>query len=299
MKLSEISEIIKFDRVKFTDNYPPRIFKTAQKFKNLEVISMIYKSDKLKIHGFIFKKKGIKKKKPVVIYCRGGNNHKKMNHEMNLKPWKFFYIKGLLKLVSEGKIIVFASNYRGSRLSEGKDEFCGKDINDTINLYPIIKKYKLADSKNIGIYGWSRGCTTALMVLKKTKWIKCIVLGAGKYNYIDYKKFRPSMYKMLTKDFKLSTTDLKNRSAINWVNKLPSIPMLLLHGTSDWRVSVENSLKLSLELFKFKKPYKLIIYPGGDHGLTEYYQEVSEEVIMHLEKFLLNNEKINLDFHGK
>ena len=47
MKLSEISEIIKFDRVKFTDNYPPRIFKTAQKFKNLEVISMIYKSDKL------------------------------------------------------------------------------------------------------------------------------------------------------------------------------------------------------------------------------------------------------------
>jgi len=298
MNLSQISKIIRFKQIVITERFPPMIVKLAQKFNNLEIISIIYTSDNLKIHGYILKKKKIRTQIPVVIYCRGGNNHetKKCGE---LYPGTMFSLKGLLNLVNDGKIIVFASNYRGSKHSEGTDEYCGKDINDTINLYPIIKKYKYADSKKIAIYGWSRGCTTATMVMRKSNWIKCAILVAGNYDYIADKQFRPKMYKMLVEDFKLSHKDLKNRSCINWVNELPTIPILLLHGSADWRVSAENSLKLSIELLKLKKPYKLIIYPGGDHGLTEYSKEVKKEVKYHLEQFLLKNEQINLTFHGK
>ena len=73
-------------------------------------------------------------------------------------------------------------------MSEGIDEFCGNDINDTLNLYPIIKKYKIADSNKIAIYGWSRGCTTAL---RRSNWIKCAILVAGNYDYMADKQFRP------------------------------------------------------------------------------------------------------------
>ena len=137
------------------------------------------------------------------------------------------------------------------------------------------------------------------MVMRRSNWINCAILVAGVYDYIAMKQFRPKMHKMLMKDFKLSHKDLKNRSCINWVKELPAIPILILHGTADWRVSAENSLKLSIELFKFKKPYKLIIYPGGDHTLREYSEEVKREVKNHIEKFLLKNEQINLTFHGK
>lgn len=302
--LDEISNIIKYKKIELKKNrYSEYIYNKVKEYPNIEVINMIYKSDKLKIHGFISKKKNLKKKVPVVIYCRGGNNiniNKKTGRKLGeLIPLSIFF--SLSNLVNDGKIILFASNYRGSSLSEGKDEFGGNDINDIINLYPIIKKYKYSDEKNICLYGWSRGCSMVMNVHKKVKWIKCIILGAGNYNYFLEKKFRPKMYKMLKTSFSLSEEDLKKRSAIYWIDKLKkNVPILILHGSADWRVSVDNAYLLGQALQKNKIPYKLVIYPGGDHGLLEYKKEVALEKNNFLESYLLDNKQkyINLDNHG-
>ena len=173
MMLDEISNIIKYKKIEFKKNrYSEYIYNKVKEYPNIEVINMIYKSDKLKIH--------------VVIYCRSGNNintNEKTGRKFGeLIPSSIFLSFSLFNLVNDGKIILFASNYRGSSLSEEKDEFGGNDINDIINLYPIIKKYKYSDEKNICLYGWSRGCTMVMNVHKKVKWIKCIILGAGNYN---------------------------------------------------------------------------------------------------------------------
>ena len=298
MNLSNIKEIIRFKKIKFDKKYPEHIQKLSKKHKNLEVINIIYKSDNLKIQGFIYRKKNINKNTPVVIYCRGGNNNKNIKTP-ELVPGTIFYIAPLLELVEKGEVIVFATNYRGSSKSEGIDEMGGKDINDITNLYPIIKKYKFSNEKNISLYAWSRGCTNALLVSKKVKWIKCLILGAGSYDYKIGKKARPKFYKIIKQSFKFNDNDLKDRSAIYWSDKIPKIPILLLHGTADWRVSVENSIKLSLELYKNKIPYKLVIYPGGDHSLSEYITEVKNEIILFINNYLLNNKEINLELHGK
>lgn len=298
MNLSNIKEIISLKKINFDKKYPEHIQKLSKKHKNVEIIYIIYKSDKLKIQGYIYRNKNIKKITPVVIFCRGGNNNPSIKTP-ELLPGNIFSKNSLLELIEKGKIIVFASNYRGSSKSEGIDEFGGKDINDIINLYPIIKKYKFSNEKNISLYAWSRGCTNALLVSKKVKWIKCIILGAGSYDYKIDKKARPKFHKEIKKYFKLNDSDLKERSAIYWSDKIPKIPILLLHGTADWRVSVENSIKLSLELYKNKIPYKLVIYPGGDHILSEYTIEVKNEIIMFINNYLLNDKKINLELHGK
>ena len=305
MSLEEISNIIKFKKIEFKKNkYPEFIYNKIKEYPNIEVISMIYKSDKLKIHGYISKKKNLKKKVPVVIYCRGGNNisiNKRNGRKFGELVEGRFYSLELTNLVNEGKIILFASNYRGSTLSEGKDEFGGRDINDIINLYPIIKKYKYSDEKNICLYGWSRGCTMVMNVHKKVKWIKCIILGAGNYNNSLDKKFRPDMYKILKTLFSLSEENKKKRSAIYWIDKLKkNVPILILHGSADWRVSVDNAYLLGQALQKNKIPYKLVIYPGGDHGLLEYKKEVALERNNFLESYLLDNKQkyINLDNHG-
>jgi dipeptidyl aminopeptidase/acylaminoacyl peptidase len=297
--LQNISNIIKFNSfnpVKGT--IPDNIYDTIKLHPKTELISMIYKSDNLAIHGYIFKSKTLDKIVPVVIYCRGGNNKSYRNKETNkglklgeIVPGSFYgihHISGLLQLVEEGKIIVFASNYRESSLSEGVDEFGGKDVNDIENLYPIIKKYKYSDHANIAVYGWSRGVMMSLLLHKRVNWIKCMIFGAGNINLLEDKIFRPKFYNFIKNTFKFTDNDLRDRSAINWVDKLRLIPILILHGSADKRVSVQNAYVLGQQLQK-KILYKLVIYPNGNHGLTQYKNDVANEIINWLNLYLIRD----------
>ena len=297
--LSYIPEIIESEIVKFPTEEPPDLIKLVKKYDNVEVVDMIYKSGKLKIHGYICRSKNITTETPVVIYCRGGNNKKQggigdLSSEFIIRSG----LLGLLDLVNRGKIIVFASNYRGSSRSEGNDDFGGDDVNDILYLYPIIQKYKFANSNKIAILGISRGVMMALMTMKKSNWIKCAILASGDSNLLRNKITRPGMYRTLTEKWKYSIKDLEKRSAINWIDKLPKIPILILHGTADWRETVENSIDLAKELYKHKVPYKLVIYPGATHSLFENKKEVEKEVENHLENYLIEDKKINLEPRG-
>jgi hypothetical protein len=273
MELNNIKEIIDYKIVNSNNIYPL-----------IENIKIKYKSDDLYIQGFIFKKTN--KKLPVVIYCRGGNNNPLIGSKTYTIAHIIEHHKELFELVNNEKIILFFTNYRGN--GNGIDEFGGKDINDIINLYPIIKQYKYSDENNIGIYAWSRGCMMAFLVHKKVNWIKCIIVGAPNIDLLYDEKFRPTMFNNYLDIFNLSIKDIKKRSAKYWIKKFPkNVPILILHGTSDTRVSVKNSLLLSLKLLKYKIPYKLINYPNGDHGLTEYKQQVFNETIDFFTKYLI------------
>ena len=74
----------------------------------------------------------------------------------------------------------------------------------------------------------------------------------------------------------------------------------MLHGNADWRVKPEQSLKLALEFEKFRIPNRLIMFEGGDHGISEHRNEVDEEVMNWLDKYLKNNEPLpNMEYHGR
>ena len=95
--------------------------------------------------------------------------------------------------------------------------------------------------------------------------------------------------------------ELTKRSAIRWVDKFPkNVPILIMHGNSDWRVDSKQSLRLSIELDKHRIPYRLIIFEGGDHGLSEYRKEFYVQLISWFDRYLKNNEKLpSMDYHGK
>ena len=83
--------------------------------------------------------------------------------------------------------------------------------------------------------------------------------------------------------------ELEKRSAIKWVHKFPkNVPILLLHGNSDWRVKPGQSLNLALEFEKHRIPYRLIMFEGGDHGISEFNNEVDEQVMNWFERYLKN-----------
>ena len=95
--------------------------------------------------------------------------------------------------------------------------------------------------------------------------------------------------------------ELQKRSAVRWADKFPkNVPVLMLHGNADWRVKPEQALNLALEFEKNRIPYRLIIFEGGDHGLSEHRSEVNGQVISWFNRFLKDHEPLpDMEYHGR
>jgi len=87
--------------------------------------------------------------------------------------------------------VIVASQYRGNGGGEGKEEFGGKDVNDVLNLIPLLSNMPQADTARIGMFGWSRGSMMTYLALTKTTTIKAAVVGSGLTDLITSLKERP------------------------------------------------------------------------------------------------------------
>ncbi|WP_044402739.1 S9 family peptidase [Lacinutrix sp. Hel_I_90] len=262
---------------------------------SIEVYSITYLSDGLKVNGLLVKPKK-EGNYPCVIYNRGGNR--------DFGALKIAHgILTLGQIAKEGYVVI-ASQYRGNGGSEGQEEFGGKDVNDVVILTEVLKEIDGADTNNIGMYGWSRGGMMTYIALTKTNKIKAAVVGGGlsDLTVIDRPKMESGVYAELIPNYKENKiVELEKRSAIKWVDQFPkNTPILVLHGNADWRVKSTNSLKLAFEFEKYRIPYRLTIFDGGDHGITEYKEEVNEDVISWFDRFLKADAVLpNMEYHGK
>lgn len=275
----------------------------ARKFKksfnfidNILVNKITYKSENLKINGFLVqpKKSGIY---PCVIWNRGGV---KDYGALNL-----LRVSAMLGRLASNGYVVIATQYRGNGGSEGKEEYGGSEIADVLNLIEVLGEIAKADTNKIGMFGGSRGGMMTYIALTKTNQIKvAAVLGAPSDEYASIKD-RPSLENSLIElvgNYKQNKViELDKRSAIKWADQFPkNVPILIMHGNADWRVKSEQSLRLALELEKYRIPYKLTIFEGADHGLSEFREEFYETLISWFDKYLKENSPIpNMKYHGK
>ena len=94
---------------------------------------------------------------------------------------------------------------------------------------------------------------------------------------------------------------LDARSAIKQVDKIcKTTPILILHGTADWRVDPGMVLDLSKAFIKERVPHRLIMFEGGDHGLREFDSEVDFQIKNWLDKYLKEDMGLpELSPHGR
>lgn len=261
---------LSFERVDYLQKFiDPKKFYRFKESVNSHWIS--YQSDDLKISGVVAYPKGYSGNKlPVVIYNRGGNDSSNNNRVS---------LYNLILPLAEQGYIVIASNYRGSKFSEGSDEFGGKDVNDVLRLLDIVEDIPFADYERIGMVGWSRGAMMTLQAAKKSNKIKTIALIAGPVDYFYSLKRRPNLEKKvfarLIPNFNtMRQTELEKRSAIFWVDELNSaMPILVMHGKEDVRVEYKQSEMLVEKLAALNHPFKFESFEHGDHALTFYQDE--------------------------
>ena len=271
-----------------------------EKFQYLNGVTIekiTYESDGLKVKGYLVQPKG-KEKYPCIIYNRGGN---KEFGKLSTKKAVF-----ILARVASWGYVVAGSQYRGNDGGEGKEEFGGKDVNDVLNLIPLFDHLKTTDTTKMGVYGWSRGGMMTYLALTKTNKFKAAVVGGGLSDLRLWIKTRKDTiesvyYKNIPNYAENKSVAINNRSAISQVENISkTTPILMVHGTADWRVVPEMALNLSKAFISQKIPHRLVLFEGGNHGLSEFNSEVDALAKQWFDDYLKKDKELpDLDPHGK
>lgn len=248
---------------------------------NMECYRLRYLSDGLEVVGFLIKpKQG--DRYPAVIFNRGGE--KEFGKIDNSALAYLSYV------ASVENFVVVASQYRGNDGGEGREEFGGSDVNDVLNLIPMLESLPFVNSDKIAMLGYSRGGMMTYIAITMTDKVKaaCAVGGVTDliqlYNEREY-GMKQILIELIGGAPEEKENEYKKRSAYYWPEKI-NTSVLILHGGADWRVNVSQAEKLASELEELGKTYELVVYPGGSHGLEEHAQDVLSRILEWFEIYL-------------
>lgn len=233
-----------------------------------------YDSGGIPVSGFLFKPRE-PGPHPAIIYNRGGYG------EFGMIAPDLAFLQ-LADLAAEGFVVV-ASQYRGTAGAPGHDEFGGEDVKDVLALVDVLEGIESVETGQIGMAGHSRGGMMTYLALTRTDHIRAAVVLAGPTDLVAGLRNRPEMMRVYMQAFGRENGDIEaplmERSAINHVDMFPrTTPILIVHGTADWRVSPTDSLNMAERLLEHRIPFRLAMLEGGDHGLSEYDLEVQTMV---------------------
>lgn len=153
-------------------------------------------------------------------------------------------------------------------------------MNDVLNLLPLIDSLKPEiDPARIGMEGWSRGGIMTYLALSRTRRIAAAIIGSGDVDLAAGIKLRPEMETNVIAELvpgyaTNKVQALRDRSAINWPEQLAKdTPILLLGGAADWRINPRNSLRMAEKLYQARHAFRLVMFEGGVHHLSEFRDE--------------------------
>lgn len=241
-----------------------------------------YLSEGLRVTGYVAAPRA-PGRWPVVIYNRGGNRAiGQLEHETLVQ---FF-----APLAARGYVVV-GTQYRGNDGGEGQEEFGGRELADVLALIPLVEQDPRADATRIGMYGRSRGGLTTFQALRRTDRIRAAVVDAAATDARSVLAARPDMeanYAALVPGW---TADreaaIRDRSPVLWAADLhDATPVLILQGTSDWRVEPTAALDMSRALFEARHPHRLVMFEGGDHALSTHRREAFREIVGWFDRFV-------------
>jgi dipeptidyl-peptidase-4 len=139
-----------------------------------------------------------------------------------------------------------------------------KELEDQLAGVEYLKRLPYVDASRIGIWGGSYGGYMTLYALTYAPGI--FHCGISMFPVTDW-RFYDSIY---TERYMRTPAEnvegYKNNSPLNNSDKLADA-LLLVHGTMDDNVHMQNSMQLVDALIKACKPFELQIYPGQKHGL--------------------------------
>lgn len=173
-------------------------------------------------------------------------------------------------LASQGFVVVLADNRSASgkgmkhvwpihgRMGEG-------ELRDLEDVAAWIKAQSWADPERLGLWGWSYGgYITAYAMTRSTSW-RAGIAGAPVVHWELYDTIYTERYMRRPQN----NPEGYASSSVDAAAAGLQGALLLVHGTMDDNVHLQQSIRLIDALQKAGKDFELMLYPKSRHGITD------------------------------
>jgi len=204
------------------------------------------------------------KKYPVFMFQYSGPGSQQVANQWNNSNDYWF-----LSLTQQGYIVVCVdgrgTGYKGADFKKVTQKELGKyEVEDQIDAAKVIGTYPYVDASRIGIFGWSYGGFMASnCIFQGNDVFKMAIAVAPVTNWRFYDSVYTERYMQTPQE---NASGYDQNSPINHVDKLKG-KFLLIHGSGDDNVHVQNSMQMMEALIQANKQFDSQIYPDKDHGI--------------------------------
>lgn len=204
------------------------------------------------------------KKYPLFMYQYSGPGSQEVKNE-----WNSYNDYWFMMLAEQGYIVACVdgrgTGFKGELFKKSTYKDLGKlEVEDQIESAKILGSYPYIDAKRIGIFGWSFGGFMASnCILKGNEVFKMAIAVAPVTNWRFYDTIYTERYMQTPQE---NPNGYDQNSPTNFANQLNG-KFLLIHGSADDNVHVQNSMVLSEALIQANKPFESQIYPDKNHGI--------------------------------
>ena len=221
------------------------------------------------------------RKWPAIIFNRGGNGELgRITDDGNpccTANTSSLDVADLYQFAKAG-FVVIASDYRYQGATLKKDEWGGVEVDDVLNLVPVLKSLNYVDTSRLYMLGLSRGGTMTYLAIKHGLPIKAAAVIGGVTDVKAWVSARPDMglvkgnqyidgFANIWPDYEHhAEEEYRARSAVYWADQI-NVPLLILHSRTDWLVPVTQALRMAEALENNGKVFSLHIYEHDGHAL--------------------------------
>ena len=204
------------------------------------------------------------KKYPVFMYQYSGPGSQQVNNDWNNADDYWF-----MMLTQQGYIVACVdgrgTGYKGADFKKCTQKELGKlEVIDQIDAAKVIGNYPYVDKSRIGIWGWSFGGFMASnCIMKGNDVFKMAIAVAPVTNWRFYDSIYTERYMQTPQE---NASGYDDNSPINYVDRLKG-KFLLIHGSGDDNVHVQNSMQMMEALIQANKQFDSQIYPDNNHGI--------------------------------
>jgi dipeptidyl-peptidase-4 len=225
------------------------------------------------------------KQYPVLMHVYGGPGAQTV--ENSYDAFNDFWYQ---TLADQGYIIVSVDNRgtgaRGRDFKKVTYKELGKyEVEDQIAAAVYLGKLPYVDASRIGIWGWSYGgYMSSLCITKGADVFKTAIAVAPVTNWRFYDSVYTERYMQTPQE---NASGYDENSPITHV-KLLKGNYVLVHGSADDNVHVQNTMRLIEAMVQANVQFDLFIYPDKNHGIyggnTRYhlYEKMTNYVLENL-----------------